>query len=84
MDINVSSIGFPRYRIKSNGDVELLGLTPADKIPWGLALSPNGEYLLVTAFQGGTLTAYRIGDKGKLKKVADLRWDKNISDLVTR
>ncbi|MEK6234691.1 MAG: lactonase family protein, partial [Planctomycetales bacterium] len=30
-----------RYRVKSNGEVELLGLTPADKIPWGLALSPD-------------------------------------------
>lgn len=73
-----------RYRIKPNGDVELLGLTPADRIPWGLALSPKGRYLLVTAFQGGTLTAFRIDDAGGLKKAASLKWDRNISDLVTR
>jgi 6-phosphogluconolactonase len=73
-----------RYRVKPNGDVELLGLTPADKIPWGLALSPNGRYLLATAFQGGTLTAFRIRDDGDLTKVASLAWDKSISDLVTR
>lgn len=73
-----------RYRIKSNGDVELLGLTPAGKIPWGLALSPDGKYLLATAFLGGTLTAYRIGNDGSLKKTAVLKWDTKISDLVTR
>lgn len=73
-----------RYRIKPSGDVELLGLTPAGKIPWGLALSPDGRYLLVTAFQGATLTAYRIGAKGELKQAAQLNWDKNITDLVTR
>ncbi|MEK6233107.1 MAG: alpha/beta hydrolase fold domain-containing protein, partial [Planctomycetales bacterium] len=73
-----------RYRVKSNGEVELLGLTPADKIPWGLALSPDGHYLLATGFQAGTLMAFRIGDDGDLKKVAGLTWDKNISDLVTR
>lgn len=73
-----------RYQIKKNGDLELLGLTPADKIPWGLALSPDGQYLLVTAFQGGTLTAFQVGEQGELKKAAGLKWDKNISDLVTR
>lgn len=73
-----------RYRVKADGDVELLGLTPADKIPWGLAMSPGGHYLLVTAFQGATLSAFEIDDDGKLKKAASLTWDKKISDLVTR
>lgn len=73
-----------RYRIKENGDLELLGLTPADKIPWGLAFSPDGRYLLVSAFQGGTLTAFQITKTGELKKSASLNWDKSISDLVTR
>jgi 6-phosphogluconolactonase len=73
-----------RYRVKADGDVELLGLTPADKIPWGLALSPDGRYLLATAYEGATLTAFRIGNDGDLTKVGSLSWDKNISDLVTR
>jgi len=73
-----------RYGVNANGDLELLGLTPADKIPWGLALSPDGRYLLATAFQGGTLTAFRIGDDGGLTKAATLDWDKKVSDLVTR
>ncbi len=73
-----------RYRILENGEVTLLGLTPADKIPWGLALSPDGSFLVVTAWEGATLTAYRIGGTGELTKVADLATDKNISDVVTR
>ncbi len=73
-----------RYRIKANGDLELLGLTPADKIPWGLALSPDGRYLMATAFEGGTLTAYRVGKAETLKKAGTLKWDKKITDLVTR
>jgi 6-phosphogluconolactonase len=70
-----------RYRIKSDGQLELLGLTPADRIPWGLTLSPQGGYLLVSAFKGATLTAYSIGDDGNLKRAANLTWDKQISDL---
>jgi len=73
-----------RYGVDSNGDVELLGLTPADKILWGLALSPSGRYLLATAYEGATLTAFWIGDDGTFTKVASLPWDKNISDLVAR
>jgi len=73
-----------RYRVKDNGNVEPLGLTPADKIPWGLALSAHARYLFATAFQDGTLTAFRIDHDGSLSRVGSLSWDKNVSDLVTR
>ena len=73
-----------RYEVLENGEVKHLGLTPADKIPWGLALSPDGNYLLATGFQNGSLMAYRIGEEGDLERVATLEWDKQISDLVTR
>lgn len=73
-----------RYRVKDNGQAELLGLTPADKIPWGLALSPDGKYLLVSAYNGATLTGYRITTEGNLEKAASLSWDAEISDLLTR
>jgi 6-phosphogluconolactonase len=73
-----------RYRIKDNGEAELLGLTNADKIPWGLAISPDGRFLLVSATTGSTLTAYRISENGDLNKVASLNWDSGISDLITR
>jgi len=73
-----------RYRVLENGHAELLGLTQADKIPWGLSLSPDGKFLLVTATTGATLTAYRISTKGDLKRAATLKWEPRISDLVTR
>ncbi|MDA0810307.1 MAG: beta-propeller fold lactonase family protein [Planctomycetota bacterium] len=72
-----------RYRVREDGQAELLGLTTADKIPWGLTLSPDGNYLLVSAYNGATLTAYRITTQGDLEKVASLPWDAQISDLLT-
>lgn len=72
-----------RYRIQGDGELQLLGLTPTDKIPWGLVLSPDGSHLLVSAFGGETLSAYRIGADGDLQRAATLQWPKQISDLVT-
>ena len=72
-----------RYRVRENGEAELLGLTPTNKIPWGLVISPDGKYLLVSASTGATLTAYRITAEGGLEKAASLSWDAGISDLVT-
>jgi 6-phosphogluconolactonase (cycloisomerase 2 family) len=72
-----------RYRVGADGQAELLGLTPADKVPWGLALSPDGKHLVVSATTGATLTAYRITAEGGLEKAASLSWDAEISDLVT-
>ncbi len=73
-----------RYKTLENGKAEFLGLTEADKIPWGLTLSPDGKFLLVTATTGASLTAYRISKDGNLKKVAKLAWAPRMSDLVTR
>jgi 6-phosphogluconolactonase len=73
-----------RYRVDDKGDVTLLGRTPADKIPWGFTLSPDGGYLAVTAFNGGTITVYRITTEGDLMKAASVECDKNISDIAAR
>ena len=73
-----------RYEVLPDGTVKHLGLTPADAIPWGLALSPGGEFLLATGFKSGTLMAFRIGGDGTLERVATLDWDPQVSDIVTR
>ena len=73
-----------RYRILEDGKAEFMGLTEADKIPWGLTLSPDGKFLLASATTGASLTAYRITPTGNLKKAASLIWDSGMTDLVTR
>ena len=73
-----------RYAVGDDGMVKLLGLTPADKIPWGLTLSPDGKHLLVSAFKSGTLKAYAIEADGDLTLAASLDWDPQISDLEAR
>lgn len=73
-----------RYRIDQHGGISLIGRTPADKIPWGFTLSPHGEYLFVTASQGTTITAYKVGKEGSLEKVASIPCDQGITDIVAR
>jgi 6-phosphogluconolactonase len=73
-----------RYQVLDNGQAKFLGLTEADKIPWGLTLSPDGKFLLVSATTGASLTAYRISANGDLKRVTTLKWESGMSDLVAR
>jgi len=73
-----------RYQIGGNGDISMIGRTPADKIPWGFTLSPKAEFLFVTAYDGATITAYTVGKDGSLEKAASIPCDKGISDIVAR
>lgn len=73
-----------RYRVDDRGDVSFLGRVPADKIPWGFALSPDGDYLAVSAFSGGSIVVYRVAEDGDLTEQARIDCDKNISDLIAR
>lgn len=76
--------GINRYRINDDGSLQHLGLTPTGAIPWGFAFSPDGNYLLATAFGVGILHAFRLTPKGDLEPAANLPIDERISDLVTR
>lgn len=73
-----------RYRIEPSGDLVFQGLTPSDKIPWGFAFSPDAQFLLVTAFEGGTLTAFKVTADGNLTPAGSLAWGKKISSIITR
>jgi len=73
-----------RYRIDEKGDISLVGRTPTDKIPWGFTLSPQAEFLFVTAFDGATITAYKVGKDGSLEEAASIPCDKGITDIVAR
>jgi 6-phosphogluconolactonase len=72
------------YRIAEDGDISLIGRTPADKTPWGFTLSPKAEFLFVTASNGAAITAYKVGKDGSLEKAASIPCDKNITSIVAR
>lgn len=72
------------YAVQEDGGLKPLGLTETSAVPWGLAVSPDSNFLVVSAFKGGEILLYRIGDDGSLKKAASLPVDEGISDLETR
>ena len=61
-----------------------LGRTPADAVPWGLAFSPDGRYLLATGTIAGTLQVFRISKEGGLTLATRHGWDDRVTDFVTR
>ena len=71
------------YQVQEDGKLKVLGLTETEGVPWGMSLSPNGRYLLVSCFEGESLLGYEIASDGSLRKVGRLELPKYISDLVT-
>jgi 6-phosphogluconolactonase len=73
-----------RYKVNKDKTLSLLGRTPVDAVPWGLALSPAGRHLLATGTTTGTLQVFRIGNDGNLTLAAKHEWGDKVTDLVTR
>ncbi len=73
-----------RYKVNEDKTLTLLGRTPVDAVPWGLAFSPDGRYLLATGTVAGTLQVFRSGRDGSLAIVAKHEWGDKVTDLVTR
>ena len=73
-----------RYKVNEDKTLTFLGRTPADPVPWGLALSPDGKHLLVTGTLTGSLQIFRISEKGDLQLAAKHEWGDKVTDLVTR
>ncbi|HIF30752.1 MAG TPA: hypothetical protein EYQ75_03600 [Planctomycetaceae bacterium] len=71
-----------RYAVSPDGTLTHLGQTKSDAIPWGLQLSPDGRHLLVTATNGGTLTAFEITTDGDLAKRTSIGWGKMIRAIA--
>jgi len=71
-----------RYTVHDDGTLSHEGKTGCDAIPWGLQLSPNGQHLLVTASEGGTLTAFKIDDQGDLNKDMSIAWGNTIRAIA--
>ena len=73
-----------RFKVNEDKTLSFLGRTPADAVPWGLALSPDGCHLLATGTLTGTLQVFRISEKGDLSLAAKHEWGGKVTDLVTR
>lgn len=72
------------YAVGDDGSLAPRGTVPSDKIPWGMALSPDGRFLAVTGFDAATLMLYSVVADGRLTRAATLPWDEQISDIVAR
>ena len=72
------------YAVGDDGSLAPRGLVPADKVPWGMALSPDGRFLAATGYNTATLVLYRIAADGSLTRVATLPWDGQIPDVIAR
>ncbi|NNE93670.1 MAG: beta-propeller fold lactonase family protein [Verrucomicrobiales bacterium] len=72
------------YAVQDDGNLKPLKLTATEKIPWGLAVTKDSRFLVVTAFKGGKILAYQIGEDGALTQAAELAVDENISDVEIR
>ena len=70
------------YRIADDGTLEHLQKLPCDRIPWGLNVTPDGKWLLVSAAFGNTLGFYSICGDGRLSKVHSLEWGNMVRDVI--
>jgi len=58
------------YRVTADGGLDPLPGTPADDVPWGMAVSADGRFLAVTGFESATLMLYAIAADGGLPRSA--------------
>lgn len=72
------------YAVAADGSLSPRGLVPADKIPWGMTISPDGRFLAVTGFESATLVLYAIAADGSLSRSASLATAKHITDILAR
>ena len=58
--------------------------TPADDVPWGMAVSADGRFMAVTNFGSKTLSVYRIDAEGGLKRLTTVDVEDRLMDVVVR
>ena len=70
------------YRVEKDGNLTHIQMLPCDPIPWGLNVTPDGKYLLLSAAKGNTLTFYSINAAGTLQKQTQIEWGNMIRDIL--
>jgi 6-phosphogluconolactonase len=73
-----------RYRVTADGGLESLPGTPADDVPWGMAVSADGRFLAVTYYGSKTLAVYRIDAEGGLERITTVDVEDRLKDVVVR
>jgi 6-phosphogluconolactonase len=73
-----------RYRVTASGSLEPLSATPADDVPWGMAVSADGRFLAVTNYGSKTLSVYRIDAEGGLERMTNADVEDRLLDVVVR
>lgn len=73
-----------RYRVTADGGLEPLPGTPADDVPWGMAVSADGRFLAVTNYGSQTLAVYRIDAEGGLERMTTVDVEDRLLDVVVR
>jgi hypothetical protein len=58
--------------------------TPADDVPWGMAISSDGRFLAVTNFGSKTLSVYRIDAEVGLERLTTVDVEDRLMDVVVR
>ena len=72
------------YRVAADGGLEPLPGTPADDVPWGMAVSADGRFLAVTNYGSKTLSVYRIDADGGLERMTTVDVEDRLMDVVVR
>ena len=72
------------YAVGDDGSLVPRGVVPADKIPWGMTVSPDGRFLAATGFESATLAVYAIDTEGRLTRAGTIPIDKQVADIVAR
>lgn len=70
------------FEIKGDGELRQTQRTKVGDIPWRLALSPDGKYLLVSEAFDHRLSIFQIEPDGSLERAANLDWGVDVRDMV--
>jgi 6-phosphogluconolactonase (cycloisomerase 2 family) len=68
----------------ATGRLEQLPGTPADDVPWGMAVSADGRFMAVTNFGSKTLSVYRIDAEGGLERLTTVDVEDRLMDVAVR
>ena len=70
------------FRVGEDGKLSLASRSKVGDIPWKLALSPDGQHLVVSESGDQTLSIWKVLEDGTLQKVLGIDWGSAVRDMV--